>query len=298
MYQTATNDILAIWRKELLIPVPRFDKSTWANRLNPLDVLRCATLYLADVPSNALSPATRERKALEVILHFLALTQKRNSNVLALRRVQALLFALDLAVKQCEYDIALDMLLIYLRQESVPLDASWAPIILLPHFGPFFVQLETRLRDNSLFRIPAPSPDALAFDLDALSPDKVAAIRALRVEEETWTLVNMSDRLLDKGYHDRQGALRIREYQFLPLEPMSLPVLVCEVEMATRRLWAEGKGDPSVPSIFRRQSGATAWAIREAELRLGYCLPQEYKRIVQFMNGWDCMYILSLLGLL
>ena len=157
------DDIPAIWRRELLKLTPNFDRSSWPNRLNPLDVLRCAAFYLDGHSPHGLPSAADEKLALHAIIHFLLLTP--NKPFLAVRRAQAILCALELAVKHREYETALDVLLIFLREKRIPVSASWASIILLPRFGPFFIRLVAHLNDSTSTNPTASISDAIPFDL-------------------------------------------------------------------------------------------------------------------------------------
>lgn len=263
---------------------PPLDKTTWARRLNPLDVLRCAALYLNSSSNNAPS-APDEQTALQIIIHFLLLTQNK-SNV-ALRRTQAMVCALELSVRYHQHDVALDVLLMFLHEKHAPLGATWAAVILLPCFGPFFLRLAAFLDGTKAVpNLPSPPSDTISADLGDLSAEKLDAFRLLR-QPDPKDLATFHDAIFESE-GGIPGSLQVATYRALPLGTLPINALLGELELAARRRVLQGIDDAT--AVFRGRVGAPAWAIREAEARLGCSLPLEYRRLLQFTNGWTCNY--------
>lgn len=183
--------------------------------------------------------------------------------------------ALELSIKHHLHDVALDVLAIFLREPYAPLGSSWAAIILLPYFGPFYWGLVDILDSPNIPLFPS-----ISTCIETPPVEKLDIIRSLRRPDPKFS-TGISDGLLGSG------ALQIHSYHTLALGNLSLPALLGELEIAFRRAVIER----GCPEIFQRRVGATAYAIREAEARLGYSLPLEYKRLVQVVNGWKCKYL-------
>ena len=117
--------------------------------------------------------------------------------------------------------------------------------------------------------------------------EKLDAIRSLRIPDPN-PLGKIEERLFRNKETGQEGVLQLKAYRILPLGDQSFPALLNELEMATRRRLSEGGDDSASPRQFQRRAGATAWALKEAEDRLGCSLPLEYKRVLQLTNGWTC----------
>lgn len=227
----------------------RINRTTWRTRLDPLDTLRCASLYLVPAFGNAAPTARDELEGLDALKHFVQISTGKVA--LAFRRSQAIAYAIDIAAKHGKLDEAFDLAVLSVEGPNYLFPGSDSAFVLYPHFGPVFLQ------HNSPTQGPY-APKVARIDellhIDAKSAKTVPEILAKHLEA------------------------RLAKARTAPLPKMPPYAHLRELERVSRR---NGK------YVIKLKDGADAASILEAEKRVGYTLPDEYKRIVQISNGWE-----------
>lgn len=247
--QDQTKD-LKRWSDELFRGRSRINRTTWRTRLDPLDTLRCASLYLIPAFGNSVPTARDELEGLDALKYFVQISTGKLAQ--AFRRSQTIAYAIDIAAKHGKLEEAFDLAVLAIEGPNYLFPGSDSAFVLYPHFGPIFLQ-HTSSTDGPYAAKVARIGELLHI-YDAGSANEVPGILAKHLEA------------------------RLAKARTAPLPKMPPYAHLRELERVSRR---------NDKYIIKLRDGADAASILEAEKRLGYTLPDEYKRIVQISNGWD-----------
>lgn len=240
------------WKEELFRNHAQLNRTTWRTRIDPLDTLRCASLFLVPTFGSSAPDTKDELEGLQVLKHFITIANGKPH--LAYRRSQALAYAIDLAAKHERMSEAWDLALVAIEGPNYFFPGSEASFVLYPHFGPVFLQSCTQLNTDEVKK-------AISLIRKLLHVDHAAAVLSR----------------LDKHLCTRLDAAK--KY---PLPTMPPYTHLRELARVSRR----------AGEAFSLREGASSEAIAEAEKRIGYVLPDEYKTLMKIANGWEGNLIL------
>lgn len=238
------------WSDELFRNRPKLSRATWRSRIDPLDTLRCASLFLVPSFGSPIASPKDEFEGLEALKHFLSYSHDKP--YLAFRRAQAFVYAIDIAAKHDKLDDAWNLALNSIEGPNYLFPGCEAAFVLYPHFGPIFVQSCT--------------PVAMEEGKNVIS-----RMRELIESSETGSRAAIIPGLLEQHL-----STRLEEAQKAPLPKMAPYAHVRELERVSRRA-----GHP-----IQLRDGADHTTISAAEKRIGYALPDEYKTLIRISNGW------------
>ena len=237
------------WSEDLFRNRAPLSRTTWHTRIDPLDTLRCASLFL--VPSfGSCTPTTKdELEGLQALKYFLTIANGKPH--LSHRRAQALAYAIDLAAKHERLSEAWDLAIVAIEGPNYLFPGNETSFILYPHFGPVFLQSCTQAATDE-------GRKAISRIREILRVDSTrAAMFPSQLEE-----------------HLQARLIAARKY---PLPKMPPYAHLRELARVSRRA-----GD-----FFSMREGADNQAIADAENRIGYVLPDEYKTLMRIANGWE-----------
>lgn len=242
----------------------RLDRTNWKNRLDPLDILRCGYLYILPRNSDAFPSAREELEGLEVIQKFIAVTESKPH--FAFRRAQAIACAIEIASKHGNYDLAFTLAKNISKAPNYIKTGYACMFASCRHFIGTYVEA---FKDGSAHK----------------HHEDVVEIRKL---------LQIDDATARNAAHWIRDELkkRVKELHTTPLGGMSVRQLINELSRTARRSYPLGEGamDLDPASIALLRDGASESSILEAEKRLDWKLPVNYKDIVRVSNGWSGMY--------
>lgn len=189
--------------------------------------------------------------------HFLSLSLGKP--YLAFRRAQAFWYAIDTAAKHDKLDEAWTLALSAIEGPNHLFPGTEASFVLFPYFGPVFLQSCTAVA-TSEGRKAIERMSSIIF-VEGYEANATASLTAAVVPG-----------LLDEELNSRLDAADKAGVEKMP--PFAH---LREIERVSRRAGV----------AFKLREGADHVAIAEAEKRIGYSLPDEYKTLLRIANGWE-----------
>lgn len=249
------------WSDELFLHRPRIDRSTYATRKDPLDSLRCASLYLIPAfGSNSATPSD-ELEGLKALKHFINISTDKVT--LAYRRNQALKHAIEIAAKHEMWDEAWKLAILSIEGPNYLFPSLDTCFVLFPYFGPYFISQ-------------APYKSGTE---EHPNWEKLHRIRDLYDTFTDEEAKKVSDEI-EKWLKDR-----LEKANKVSLKKMAPYLHLREFERTARReAHRSGNG---MDGAVRLRDGVDLETVIEAEKKIGCTLPDEYKRLVQVANGWE-----------
>jgi hypothetical protein len=257
------------WSEDIFRGHGTLDRTTWKTRLDPLDVLRCAFLYIVPRKAETLPDARDELEGLDALRKFINDTAGKPH--LAFRRAQAIACAMDVASKHGKHDVAFELAREVAKAPGYIQRGYACVFAACRNFIPIYIEA-----CNS------------ADGLSGARKGNVHVPDVVKIRQ----LLGVSKVMAQKapGIILDELKKQATECHTIPLGGLSLRELMNEFSRTAQRsrpFRNEMELDAKAADGGILRDSAPEISIVEAEKRLDWQLPLDYKNILRVTNGWN-----------